>query len=109
MAATLLACGVDPEKSILFQQSTVPMHAELNWILSSITTMARLNRLAQFKEKSQKLKEVPVALFNYPVLQAADILIYKWEKKVFYLFLIHLFKIWNKIKINVLQYYNCKM
>ncbi|XP_043484435.1 tryptophan--tRNA ligase, mitochondrial [Leptopilina heterotoma] len=77
MVATLLACGVDPEKSILFQQSTVPLHTELNWILSSITTMPRLSRLPQFKEKSQNVKEVPVALFNYPILQAADILIYK--------------------------------
>ncbi|XP_051160461.1 tryptophan--tRNA ligase, mitochondrial [Leptopilina boulardi] len=77
MAATLLACGVDPEKSILFQQSTVPLHTELSWILSSITTMAKLSRLPQFKEKSKTIKEIPVALFNYPVLQAADILIYK--------------------------------
>ncbi|XP_033216803.1 tryptophan--tRNA ligase, mitochondrial [Belonocnema kinseyi] len=77
MVATLLACGVDPKKSILFQQSTVPMHAELCWILGSITTIPRLGRLPQYKEKSATVKDVPLALFIYPVLQAADILIYK--------------------------------
>ena len=77
MTATLLACGVDPKKSVLFQQSTVPMHAELCWILGSITTIPRLGRLPQYKEKSATVKNVPLALFIYPVLQAADILIYK--------------------------------
>ncbi|XP_015603926.1 tryptophan--tRNA ligase, mitochondrial isoform X2 [Cephus cinctus] len=77
MTATLLACGIDPEKSILFQQSTVSMHAELSWILGCNTTMPRLGQLPQFKEKSEKVKEVPLGLYIYPVLQAADILLYK--------------------------------
>ena len=77
MTATLLACGIDPEKSILFQQSTVSLHAELCWVLASITTIPRLGRLPQFKEKSATVKDVPLALFMYPVLQAADILLYK--------------------------------
>lgn len=77
MAATLVACGVDFERSILFQQSKVPMHAELCWILGTITTMARLAHLPQFKEKSESLKNIPLGLYIYPVLQAADILLYK--------------------------------
>ncbi|XP_078039932.1 tryptophanyl-tRNA synthetase, mitochondrial [Augochlora pura] len=77
MTATLLACGIDPKKSILFQQSAVPMHAELCWVLGCITTLARLAHLPQFKEKSQMVKFVPLGLYVYPVLQAADILLYK--------------------------------
>ncbi|KYN32395.1 Tryptophanyl-tRNA synthetase, mitochondrial [Trachymyrmex septentrionalis] len=77
MTATLIACGIDYKRSILFQQSKVPMHTELCWILGSITTMARLAHLPQFKEKSESLKNVPLGLYIYPVLQAADILLYK--------------------------------
>ncbi|XP_029155537.1 uncharacterized protein LOC114928480 [Nylanderia fulva] len=77
MTATLVACGIDFEKSILFQQSKVPMHTELCWVLSTITTMPRLAHLPQFKEKSESLKNVPLGLYIYPVLQAADILLYK--------------------------------
>lgn len=77
MTATLLACGIDPNKSILFQQSTVDTHAQLSWILGCLTTLARLARLPQFKEKSQTLKDVPLSLYIYPVLQSADILLYK--------------------------------
>ncbi|XP_014484246.1 PREDICTED: tryptophan--tRNA ligase, mitochondrial isoform X1 [Dinoponera quadriceps] len=77
MAATLIACGIDIKRSILFQQSKVSMHAELCWVLASITTMARLAHLPQFKEKSESLKNVPLGLYIYPVLQAADILLYK--------------------------------
>lgn len=77
MTATLLACGIDPDKSILFQQSTVPMHAELCWILGCLTTMPRLGQLPQFREKSAKVKDIPLGLYVYPVLQAADILLYK--------------------------------
>lgn len=77
MTATLLACGIDPEKSILFQQSTVEMHSELCWVLGCLTTLARLARLPQFKEKSQTLNNVPLSLYIYPVLQAADILLYR--------------------------------
>ncbi|KAF5304498.1 hypothetical protein FQA39_LY09694 [Lamprigera yunnana] len=77
MTATLVACGVNPNKSILFQQSQVPQHTELTWNLSCISTMARLAHLHQFKEKSSTLKDVPLGLYIYPVLQTADILLYK--------------------------------
>ncbi|XP_064545320.1 uncharacterized protein TrpRS-m isoform X2 [Drosophila montana] len=77
MAATLLACGVDPAQSTLFVQSAVMEHSELNWILNSLTTMPRLAQLPQFKEKSRTVREVPLGLFVYPVLQAADIMLYK--------------------------------
>ncbi|XP_001865561.2 tryptophan--tRNA ligase, mitochondrial [Culex quinquefasciatus] len=77
MAATLLACGINPAKSTLFLQSGVPQHAELSWILGCMTTMARLTHLPQYKEKSAKLKEIPLGLYIYPVLQAADIMLYK--------------------------------
>ncbi|XP_014676532.1 PREDICTED: tryptophan--tRNA ligase, mitochondrial-like [Priapulus caudatus] len=81
MTACLLACGVDPTRSILFQQSSVPAHAELSWILGCHTTMARLARLPMFKEKSGKLKEVPLGLYIYPILQSADILLYKTTRE----------------------------
>ncbi|CAK9827718.1 Tryptophan--tRNA ligase, mitochondrial [Anthophora retusa] len=77
MTATLLACGIDPKKSILFQQSTIPMHTQFCWVLACTTTMARLAHLPQYKEKSETLKNVPVSLYIYPILQAADILLYK--------------------------------
>jgi len=78
MAATLLACGLDPQKSHLFKQSAVPAHTQLCWILSSITPLGWLNRMTQFKEKAGKnLDTVCLGLYAYPVLQAADILIYK--------------------------------
>ncbi|XP_053687951.1 tryptophan--tRNA ligase, mitochondrial [Sabethes cyaneus] len=77
MAATLLACGIDPAKATLFVQSRVSQHAELSWILGCLTTMARLTHLPQYKEKSAKLKEIPLGLYIYPVLQAADIMLYK--------------------------------
>ncbi|KAH8378858.1 hypothetical protein KR009_001789 [Drosophila setifemur] len=77
MAATLLACGIDPTKSTLFVQSAVAEHAEFNWILSSLTNMPRLAQLPQFREKSRLLKDVPLGLYVYPVLQAADIMLYK--------------------------------
>ncbi|XP_059622827.1 tryptophan--tRNA ligase, mitochondrial [Phlebotomus argentipes] len=77
VTASLLACGIDPKKSTLFLQSDVKQHAELGWILGCHTTMARLGHLPQFKEKSAKVKEIPLGLFVYPVLQAADILLYK--------------------------------
>ncbi|XP_040278731.1 tryptophan--tRNA ligase, mitochondrial [Bufo bufo] len=78
MAACLLACGVNPDKSCLFQQSQVPEHAELGWILSCLTSMPRLRHLPQWKMKSQSQKnEGSVGLFIYPVLQVADILLYQ--------------------------------
>ncbi|CAG9767532.1 unnamed protein product [Ceutorhynchus assimilis] len=77
LTATLLGCGLDPSKVILFQQSMVSAHTELCWCLGCISTMARLAHLPQYKEKSANLKNIPLGLFVYPVLQAADILLYK--------------------------------
>ncbi|CAH1117836.1 unnamed protein product [Phaedon cochleariae] len=77
ITATLLGCGIDPEKAILFQQSTVPEHTQMSWCLGCICTMPRLAHLPQYKEKSKDLKDIPLGLFIYPVLQAADILAYK--------------------------------
>ncbi|KAM6979170.1 LOW QUALITY PROTEIN: tryptophan--tRNA ligase, mitochondrial [Tautogolabrus adspersus] len=77
MAASLLACGIDPERAILFQQSRVSEHAELSWILSCLTSMPRLRHLPQWKIKSKQKNEGSVGLYTYPVLQAADILLYK--------------------------------
>lgn len=73
-----LAVGIDPQKSTLFIQSHVPAHAELGWILNTITYMGQLNRMTQFKEKSKKSDEnLNAGLFTYPVLMAADILLYQ--------------------------------
>lgn len=78
VAAALLACGIDPERSILFVQSNVPAHAQLAWVLNCVTPLGWLNRMTQFKEKAGKHREnAPVGLYAYPVLQAADILAYK--------------------------------
>lgn len=78
MAAVLMACGLDPEnRCALFVQSQVPQHTQLCWILNTVTPMAELYRMTQFKEKSEQYKRyVNVGLFDYPVLQAADILLY---------------------------------
>jgi tryptophanyl-tRNA synthetase len=78
MAAALLASGIDPAKSTLFAQSAVPAHSELCWILNGVARMGWLNRMTQWKDKAGKNREgSSVALFDYPVLQAADILVYK--------------------------------
>ena len=78
MAAALIASGIEPERSIIFAQSAVPAHAELCWILNGTARMGWLNRMTQWKDKAGKNKEgASVALFDYPVLQAADILLYK--------------------------------
>ncbi len=75
--ALLMACGLDPEKSILFIQSHVKTHAELNWILNCTTQFGELSRMTQFKDKSQRhADDVNAGLFTYPVLMAADILAY---------------------------------
>ncbi|MEM7617791.1 MAG: tryptophan--tRNA ligase [Pseudomonadota bacterium] len=77
-AAAYIAAGVDPEKSYIFVQSAVPAHAELNWIFTAMTPMGWLNRMTQFKEKAGKKKDMAsLGLYAYPVLMAADILIYK--------------------------------
>jgi tryptophanyl-tRNA synthetase len=77
MAAALIASGIDPNKSILFRQSAIPAHAELSWILQGTARMGWLNRMTQWKDKAGKNQEgSAVGLFTYPVLQAADILLY---------------------------------
>jgi tryptophanyl-tRNA synthetase len=78
MAAALIACGIDTDSSILFNQARVPAHAELQWLLNGTARMGWLNRMTQFKDKSGKNREgALIALFTYPVLQAADVLLYQ--------------------------------
>ncbi|MEZ5744319.1 MAG: tryptophan--tRNA ligase [Sphingomonadaceae bacterium] len=78
MVAALVACGVDPDKSILFNQAQVPQHAELQWLLNGTARMGWLNRMTQWKDKAGKNRDSQsVALFAYPVLQAADVLLYQ--------------------------------
>ena len=78
MAATLVACGVDPDRAILFNQARVPAHAELCWLLQGTARMGWLNRMTQWKDKAGKNREgASVGLFTYPVLQAADVLLYQ--------------------------------
>ncbi len=77
MAAAYIACGIDPEQHIIFHQSAVPGHSELAWILSCHTPLGWLNRMTQFKEKAGKKRDNAVlGLYSYPVLMAADILLY---------------------------------
>ena len=78
MAAALIASGIDPKKSIIFRQSAIPAHSELAWILQGTARVGWLNRMTQWKDKAGKDREgKSVGLFTYPVLQAADILLYK--------------------------------
>lgn len=75
------ACGIDPEKSALFVQSQVPEHAQLSWVLNCYAQMGELNRMTQFKDKSAKnTNNINVGLYSYPVLQAADILLYQADQ-----------------------------
>tara|TARA_A100000164_G_scaffold375308_1_gene410072 strand:- start:200 stop:1201 length:1002 start_codon:yes stop_codon:yes gene_type:complete len=75
--ATFLACGINPEKSIIFNQSGVAAHSEAAWLLSCVARMGWLNRMTQFKEKAGKDKEkASIGLYSYPILMAADILLY---------------------------------
>ena len=78
-AAQLLALGIDPDRSTLFVQSQVPEHPMLSWILECHTGFGEAGRMTQFKDKSSKNERVTVGLFTYPVLQAADILLYRPE------------------------------
>jgi tryptophanyl-tRNA synthetase len=82
LAAILLAVGIDPDRATLFVQSHVPEHTELAWILNCIATFGELRRMTQFKDKAAKQREgtVSVGYFDYPVLQAADILIYRADR-----------------------------
>ncbi len=79
VSALYLAAGIDPEKSIIFIQSHVSEHAELSWILNTITPLGDLQRMTQFKDKAKKQKSILAGLLNYPVLMAADILLYKTD------------------------------
>lgn len=83
MVIELLACGIDPAKSTLFIQSLVPQHSELSWIFNCVTSYGELSRMTQFKDKSAQIAEgekgnfISAGLFTYPILQAADILVYR--------------------------------
>ncbi len=77
MAVGLLAAGVDPNRVTLFVQSHVPEHAELQWLFNAVTPIGELERMTQFKDKSSRFESVPAGLLNYPVLMAADILLYR--------------------------------
>src|SRR5690242_15930948 len=80
MAVSLLASGIDPERAALFVQSAVPEHTELAWIFNTITPLGELERQTQFKEKAQRQESINAGLLNYPVLQAADILLYRADR-----------------------------
>ena len=78
MVAALVACGIDPQRSVVFNQAQVPAHAELQWLLNGTARMGWLNRMTQWKDKAGKNREgASIALFTYPVLQAADVLLYQ--------------------------------
>ena len=77
MAVELLACGIDPDRATLFVQSEVAEHSELAWILSCVAPYGELSRMTQFKEKGERAEYVNTGLFTYPVLMAADILLYR--------------------------------
>src|SRR5438552_448186 len=79
MAIGLLAAGLDPERAIVFVQSHVREHTELNWLLNAhgVTPLGELERQTQFKDKAQRQESVSAGLLNYPVLQAADVLLYQ--------------------------------
>lgn len=80
MAVGLLAAGLDPSRCTLFVQSHVPQHAELMWLLNTVTPLGELERMTQFKDKAARQESVPAGLLNYPILQAADILLYKADR-----------------------------
>lgn len=77
LAGDLMACGIDPERSILFVQSHVAEHTELAWVFNCVVSFGDLTRMTQFKDKAEEASHVSGALFTYPVLQAADILLYR--------------------------------
>jgi len=79
MAVGLLAAGLDPDNCILFVQSAVPEHAQLAWLFNTVTPLGELSRMTQFKDKSERAEMVSAGLLNYPILQAADILLYHAE------------------------------
>jgi tryptophanyl-tRNA synthetase len=77
LAISYLAVGLDPEKAIIFVQSDVHEHTELAWLFNAVTPVGELERMTQYKDKSQRFESIPAGIFNYPILQAADILLYK--------------------------------
>ncbi len=77
MMVSLLAAGLDPTKSTIFVQSMVPEHTELAWIFNSVTPLGELERQTQYKDKASRMESVPAGILNYPILQAADILLYR--------------------------------
>src|SRR5678816_4009089 len=77
MIVSLLAAGLDPSTATVFVQSMVPEHTELAWIFNTITPLGELERQTQFKDKASRQESIPAGLLNYPVLQAADILLYR--------------------------------
>lgn len=79
MVISLLAAGLDPEKCTLFIQSMVPEHTELAWIFNTVTPLGELERQTQYKDKASRQESIPAGILNYPVLQAADILLYRAE------------------------------
>lgn len=79
LAVSLMASGLDPERCTLFVQSAVPEHAELQWLLGTVAPLGELQRMTQFKDKSRHVESVSAGLLTYPVLQAADILLYLGE------------------------------
>jgi tryptophanyl-tRNA synthetase len=80
LAAMLIATGIDPDRSTVFVQSNVPAHAEAAWLLGGVATFGELRRMTQFKDKGQGQESVSAGLFMYPVLMAADILLYQTDK-----------------------------
>jgi tryptophanyl-tRNA synthetase len=80
MAVGLLAAGLDPSVTTVFVQSDVPEHTELAWIFNTVTPLGELERQTQFKDKSQRMVSVNAGLLNYPILQAADILLYRADR-----------------------------
>lgn len=77
MAIGLLASGVDPGRAVLFVQSHVPAHSELMWLLNAVTHVGELERMTQYKDKAGEMEAIPAGLLNYPILMAADILLYR--------------------------------
>jgi tryptophanyl-tRNA synthetase len=77
LAVSFLAVGLDPERSTIFVQSDVPEHTELAWLFNAVAPVGDLERMTQYKDKSARLESIPAGLLNYPILQAADILLYR--------------------------------
>lgn len=77
MAVSFLAAGLDPDRCTIFVQSDVPEHTELTWLLNTVTPIGELERMTQYKDKAEGVESVPAGLLNYPVLMAADILLYR--------------------------------